>query len=191
LRIEITDYRSTDLAMYARIPISLEVNRVLGVVPLQGGLGGFAFSERQLDQSFVKDYDVIESPLKWPESFDMTNWAFFIAYSNGVPVGGATVAVDTSELVMLESRRDLALLWDIRVSPNKRRRGVGTKLFQAAEEWAKTKGCRQLKVETQNVNVPACRFYSKQGCLLGAVHRFAYPEFPDEVQLLWYKDLVL
>jgi GNAT superfamily N-acetyltransferase len=154
-------------------------------------MGRLCISERQLDRSYVKDYDAIESPLKWPQSFDMTKWAFFIAYLNGVPAGGATVALDTTELVMLEGRRDLAVLWDIRVAPNERGHGIGTKLFQAAEEWAKTKGCRQLKVETQNINVPACRFYSKQGCVLGAVHRFAYPEFPDEVQLLWYKDLML
>jgi len=189
LRIDVTDYRSTDLAVYADIPISLEVHRVLDVVQLQNGLGGFAFSERQLDNPFVKDYDSIEIPLKWPESFDMTNWVFFIAYLNGVPVGGATVAFDSSELVMLEARRDLAVLWDIRVVPNERGHGLGTALFHAAEEWAREKGCRQFKVETQNINVPACRFYSKQGCVLGAVHRFAYPEFPDEVQLLWYKDL--
>ena len=36
---------------------------------------------------------------------------------------------------------------------------------------------------------PACRFYAKQGCELAAIHRFAYPELPNEVQLLWYKDL--
>jgi hypothetical protein len=49
--------------------------------------------------------------------------------------------------------------------------------------------CRQLKVETQNINVPACRFYARQGCVLGVIDRFAYPTLPDEVQLLWYKDL--
>lgn len=55
------------------------------------------------------------------------------------------------------------------------------------EAWAAARGCRQLKIETQNVNVPACRFYARQGCVLGAINRFAYREFPDEVQLLWYK----
>ena len=29
----------------------------------------------------------------------------------------------------------------------------------------------------------------RMGCELGAMHRFAYPELPDEVQLLWYKAL--
>jgi hypothetical protein len=28
-----------------------------------------------------------------------------------------------------------------------------------------------------------------KGCVLGAIHRFAYPELPNETQLLWYKNL--
>jgi hypothetical protein len=67
---------------------------------------------------------------------------------------------------------------------------VGTVLFQAAERWAASRGARWLKVETQNINVPACRFYARQGCVLGGLHRFAYSSLPDEVQLLWYKELV-
>ena len=57
------------------------------------------------------------------------------------------------------------------------------------QPWVVARGCRWLKVETQNINVPACRFYAKQGCVLGAIHRFAYPDYPNEAQLLWYKDL--
>lgn len=38
-------------------------------------------------------------------------------------------------------------------------------------------------------HVAACRFYSRQGCVLGAIDRFAYPELPQEARLLWYKDL--
>jgi len=49
--------------------------------------------------------------------------------------------------------------------------------------------CRQLKIETQNTNVQACRFYERQRCRLHAIHRAAYPELPEEIQLLWYKDL--
>jgi hypothetical protein len=47
----------------------------------------------------------------------------------------------------------------------------------------------ELKIETQNTNVGACRFYERQGCELRAIHRAAYPQFPEEIQLLWYKDL--
>jgi ribosomal protein S18 acetylase RimI-like enzyme len=75
------------------------------------------------------------------------------------------------------------------VSPAARGRGAGRALFAAAEGWARARGCRELKVETQNVNVPACRFYMRQGCALGAVNRGAYPGLTGEIQLLWYKDL--
>jgi GNAT superfamily N-acetyltransferase len=90
---------------------------------------------------------------------------------------------------MLVGRRDLAVLWDLRVAPAARRRGVGAALFRAAAAWAAARGCAQLKVETQNVNVPACRFYARQGCVLGAIDRFAYPGLPHEVRLLWYTAL--
>ena len=83
------------------------------------------------------------------------------------------------------------VLWDLRGrSPEARRLGIGSDLFAATERWAIARGCRQLKVETQNVNVAACEFYSSRGCQLGAIHRFAYPDLPHEVQFLWYKNLV-
>ena len=61
-------------------------------------------------------------------------------------------------------------------------------------EVARRRGCRLLKIETQNVNVAACCFYAAQGCTLGGVNRFAYlgaygAAHPDEVQLIWYYDL--
>lgn len=55
--------------------------------------------------------------------------------------------------------------------------------------WAKANGCCQLKVETQNINVRACGFYTRHGCELRVVHHAAYPALPEETQLLWYKDL--
>ena len=91
---------------------------------------------------------------------------------------------------MLEGRRNLAVLWDIRISPHARRQGVGSALFESVEAWALRHGCRQLEIETQNTNVPACRFYERQGCHLRAIDRAAYPELPEEIQLLWYKDLL-
>jgi hypothetical protein len=47
-----------------------------------------------------------------------------------------------------------------------------------------------LKVETQQINVPACRFYAARGFVLRAVNESAYDGLPEEFQLLWYKSLV-
>jgi len=90
--------------------------------------------------------------------------------------------------LMLEGRRDLAVIWDLRVAPAARQQGIGSRLFAAAEAWIRARGCRWLKVATQNVNVPACALYAHQGCMLGGINRFAYPELPQEGQFLWYKD---
>ena len=42
-----------------------------------------------------------------------------------------------------------------------------------------------MKVETRNINLPACLFYQRQGCHLGAINRFACRDYPGETQLIW------
>ncbi len=144
-----------------------------------------------MDISQTKDYDAIdgEAPSSWPNRFDVSNWGFVVARSNGHRIGGAVIAFDTVGVDMLEERRDLAVLWDIRIDPAFRGQGVGALLFQAAEKWSAARGCTLLKVETQNTNLAACKFYARQGCTLGEIKRLAYPSLPHEIQLLWYKDL--
>lgn len=175
------------LADYARLPIAFRVERRFEVVPVDAGLGGIVFREEGVERPYVKDYDAQEG--QGLVGWDLTNWRVLSIYEGKGRVGGAVLAFDTAGVDVLEGRTDLTVLWDIRVTPAYRRRGLGAVLFRAAEAWARARGCRQLKVETQNVNVPACRFYVKQGCVLGAINRFAYPDFPGEVQLFWYKDL--
>ena len=180
-----------EIAAYARIPISFEVTDVFDVVQSERGDAPFTLSLRRLGVSYLKDYDAIgeEDPTEWPRRFDMSKWGLFAAHIDGQRVGGAVVAYDTPAVDMLEGRSDLAVLWDIRVAPSARRRGVGSALFEAAEAWASARQCRQVKVETQNINVGACRFYTRHGCVLRAAHPGAYSQCPDEVQLLWYQDL--
>ena len=183
------------LKEYSEIPISFCVRSFLEVSTVAAGLGGLRLDERSLAQPYLKDYDTIEddaSPLFWPEQFNLSNWAFFLAREAGRSLGGAAVAWNTNGVHMLEGRADLAVLWDLRVRPDARGQGIGRRLFAQAESWARQKGCRQIKVETQNINVPACRFYVRMGCQLGQMHRYAYAGVPgceSEVMLCWYKDL--
>jgi GNAT superfamily N-acetyltransferase len=185
------------LARYAAISISFKVESVLRVDVIGSGLGGLALVEEKVALPYVKDYDGYgdggdSGPLQWPQQFDVRNWGFFLALDGDQPVGGAAVAMDAPDVNMLERRKDLAVLWDIRVHPDMRGRGIGSKLFWHAVDWARQKGCKQFKIETQNINVPACRFYAKQGCELGAIHRYGYAGCPDvahEAMLLWYLEL--
>jgi ribosomal protein S18 acetylase RimI-like enzyme len=191
ITVEIVEQVPIDVLEYARVPIAYEVRQVFDVVATASGLGGLALLERSLDRPYVKDYDAMEGegPSTWPGRFDLSNWGIFTAHVGQQHVGGAAVVIDASDVDMLEGRSDLALIWDIRVSPEARGLGVGSALFRAVEAWSETRGGRRLKVETQNTNVPACRFYARQGCSLGTINRFAYRDLPDEAQLLWYKDL--
>lgn len=191
MRVEVSQHPIANLEEYASVPIAFEVSTVLDVAEQGNGFTPFVLIERNLDVPYVKDYDAIagEQPQLWASRFDVSNWGVFMAHIDGEHVGGAVVAFKSPELIMLEGRDDLAVLWDIRVSPEARGQGVGSALFRAAEAWAQARGCRYLKVETQNINVAACRFYARQGCVLTTVDRFAYPGLPEEIQLLWYKAL--
>jgi GNAT superfamily N-acetyltransferase len=177
----------TAFAEYARIPVAFMVEKVLDISETAGRAP--VLSERRIAVPYVKDYDRVEHPATWPARFDVSRWGFLAAVSGKQRVGGAIIAVDTPGLAMLEGRTDVALLWDIRVSPGARRKGVGSALFQAVEQWARSRTCRDVRVETQNTNVTACRFYERQGCVLESVNRHAYLEMPEEIQLVWHKRL--
>ena len=181
------------LAEYATVPIRFEV--LSGLVPelLDGGLGGIILREEEVSPPYVKDYDALEegSLTRWLRDFDTSNWVLFLAREDGAPVGGATVAFRSPGIFMLGNREDIAVLWDIRVQPERRRSGIGAALLAAAGRWARERDCTHLKIETQDINAPGCRFYASQGCRLGEINRFAYtdPRVSHETMLVWYLDL--
>jgi GNAT superfamily N-acetyltransferase len=181
----------SDLTEYSRIPIAFTVDRMLEITFIKSGMGGFILEEKLVDPPYIKDYDAIDgnAPKCWPGRWNLSNWGMIAGFAGDKIIGGAILAYQTAGLDDLDHRTDLAVLWDLRVHPDYRNEGIGQALMSAAENWARARECRQLKVETQNINVPACHFYAKRGCVLGAIHRFAYPAFPEEIQLLWYKDL--
>ncbi|MGH9353718.1 MAG: GNAT family N-acetyltransferase [Terriglobia bacterium] len=49
------------------------------------------------------------------------------------------------------------------VAEEARRRGVGTLLMDAAEEWARARGCKCISLETAEDNRAAQAFYQKRG----------------------------
>ena len=175
---------------HARVPIAFSVDRMLAVSLRSDGLGGILLDECPVDLPYVKDHDGEgEDPTQWPKRFDTTRWGLIAAHDGDRRIGGAVIAFQSSQVWMLEGRPDLAALWDLRILPEARSMGIGSRPFHAVEGWARASGCRQLKIETQNINVPASYFYRQMGCTLGGINRFAYPARPHEAQLLWFKDL--
>ncbi|MEO8622737.1 MAG: GNAT family N-acetyltransferase [bacterium] len=187
-RIEIIEEPLATLAHYGDVRTAFEVSSVFDIT--RGD--GFVLAERAVTPRYIKDYDAVESeqPANWTSRFDLTNWGVLSANLNGRRVGGAALAFDSIGAELLEGREDTAVLWDIRVAPDARGHGIGATLFRAAEQWARARGCTAMEIETQNNNVPACKFYAKQGCTLTWINPAAYPDFPDEVQMIWHKLLL-
>ncbi len=194
MALSIIEVGRQGLREYSSVSIAFEVKTVLRVERVRGGMGGIRLTEEVLTRPYTKDYDGSEEggPERWTDRFDLANWGIFIGRENASPVCAAAVAYDTPGVHMLGGRRDLAVLWDMRVVPGRRRSGVGTAMFDHVLGWSRTRGAKQLKIETQNINVPACRFYRARGCRLGEIDMHAYahdPRVAHEVMLVWYLDL--
>lgn len=178
-----------DFEAYAAVPIAFQVERALIWTPQ---LGPLAFREEALASPWLKDYDLEPGahPTSWPDRFDTARWHVFTAHQATAHVGGLVLILGSAEIEMLEGRTDLALIWDLRVAPEARGSGVGRALLHEAETLALAHGCSELKVETQNINTGACRFYARAGFELRSIDHSAYPGLPDEIQMLWYKSLL-
>ena len=188
-------YKQVDvsyLPQYDLIPMLVHISAYYRIEKHNRGLGGFTLVETPVEP-YVKDFCSAddESVAQW-KRFDLSNWAFFMAFDNEQPVGGAAVAARTKKIHMLSGRDDLAVLWDIRVDDAYKHQGIGQALFDMAVIWSRSQGLRQMKIECQNNNVLAVKFYHKQGAILSAIDEYAYYnelKYRHEAQLIWFLDL--
>ena len=177
--------------MYDSISQNVDVRSEYKVKRIDDGLGGFILEEVPVTPH-VKDLSVYERATEYEKEFDITHWSFYMAFDDEKPVGAVTIAAKTENLYMLAGRDDACVLWDIRVADEYKHQGIGQKMLDLAIKDAKADGYRQMIIECQNNNVPACNFYRKQGALLSKIDMYAYDQEEacrDEVQFVWYLDL--
>jgi streptothricin acetyltransferase len=81
-----------------------------------------------------------------------------------------------------------AYLEELAVSTEFRGKGVGRALMNRAIEWAKHQNFPGITLETQDNNVPACKFYENCGFVLGGFDLYAYRNLDNasEIALYWY-----
>lgn len=60
-------------------------------------------------------------------------------------------------------------VWEFHVDPGYRYQGLGSQMMNHLVEMAKKADCRAIVCETQNTNVPAIRFYRRNGFEIGGV----------------------
>jgi GNAT superfamily N-acetyltransferase len=178
-----------ELDAYARISIAFDVRERV-VLPLERTASGDIMTQ-SLGGSYLKDYDVAPEnhPSHWNALLLAARHALLIAERGNEWIGGAIVLCDSPNIHMLRGASDVVLLWDLRVDPRFRGAGVGRALFLSAEHWGIANGCRSIRVETQDTNAAAARFYLRQGCALASATPGAYPDAPGDAQLIFEKEL--
>ncbi len=172
--------------------VPLTTDCITGVLALDGTItvknlavprldhGVLSFDVRAV-RPFAKRYgQSLDDPVKFIERPDQ---AGFVA-----KVGNRIVGC----LLISEHWNRRSWIDGLVVESGSRRLGAGRALMAQAEAWTRSRGLPGIMLETQNVNVAACRFYERCGFLLGGFDQRLYRGFdPDtiEVALYWYRDL--
>ena len=82
-----------------------------------------------------------------------------------------------------------AWIGDFFVDLEFRRHGIGHAMMEKAVDWAKARNLPGIMLETQDVNVQACRFYENFGFRLYGFDTYLYKGWnpaTNEIALFWY-----
>lgn len=95
--------------------------------------------------------------------------ALFLAQKEGAYLGHIAIEKEFVGWAYVE---------DLEVAAAHRGQGVGTALIQKAIQWAKDRSLAGVRLETQDNNLMACRFYLKHGFQIGGVNYLRYHILP-------------
>ncbi len=118
----------------------------------------FALVERDLPVRFYKKYATADIA----ENFRTADYAVGAFDEESARLAGFLTA-------QYEAWNKSVHLSGIFVAPDAQNRGVGTLLLDAAVLYARTTRGNRLRLETQNVNYPAIRFYLRRGFTLAGI----------------------
>jgi hypothetical protein len=87
-------YRKIDesyFEKYDRIPMIVHVKSFLALEKIENGLGGILLKEMPIKE-YQKDLRIYERSTEYTKEFDITNWVFFMAFDDNLPICAVTVA---------------------------------------------------------------------------------------------------
>jgi len=136
----------------------------------------WTYTEEIFPEPYVKRYENDEVDSSYIEG---KGKAIFLFYDDNNCIGN---------LKLRSNWNGFALIEDITVARNHRQQGIGGVLLKKAAEWARQNNLIGLMLETQDVNLSACRFYAKNNFVIGAVDTMLYSNFPtaNEKAIFWY-----
>ena len=134
---------------------------------VQNGLC-FSLHQSELRETFKKQYSITDIAADLRDAYA----AWLAENADGTLAGLATVQYQ-------EWNRSV-LITGIFVACASKKQGIGHTFMELISSYARTKSARCLLLETQNTNVPAIGFYSKEGFALCGINTALYD--PDQVK---------
>ncbi|MGN7360369.1 GNAT family N-acetyltransferase [Paenibacillus sp. SAF-054] len=163
--------------LIADIPMTNDYFELYGRVVPSLQSGKWTYEEVLFDET--REIRFPDDKLDWSEYINREDKALFLAYLNHTCIGQIRIIKDWNRFCYIEN---------IAVKKDYRAGGVGKLLLNRAEEWAKQRELIGLSLEAQDDNLGACRFYVKQGFILGGVDTLKQSYNSNiDTTLYWYK----
>ncbi|MDY8046617.1 GNAT family N-acetyltransferase [Paenibacillus polymyxa] len=136
----------------------------------------WTYIEESFPEPYFKQYEDDDVDISY---IDEQGKSIFLYYDENDCVG---------QIKLCTNWNGYALIEDIAVAKDWRHKGIGAALLSKATEWAKQNNLVGLMLETQDVNVLACRFYAKNNFVIGGVDTMLYSNFSTahEKAIFWY-----
>lgn len=136
--------------------------------------------------SYEEDLYDTPSETRFPD--DNLDWTTYIDSNEKIVLLTFCEDVCIGQIRLVKDWNRFAYIENIAVKKDFRKSGVGHLLLEAAETWAKEQSLIGLSLEAQNDNLIACRFYTKEGFVLGGVDTLKQSANPKiDLTLYWYK----
>lgn len=138
----------------------------------------WSYEEVLYDEPYNKSYE--------KEAHDLDEYianpakAIFYALRENIIIG---------QIIIKENWNGFCYIDSISVAKSARGNGIASSLIEEAQKWALKSNLKGFMLETQDVNLGACRLYIKNDFLLGSVDTMLYQNFKtkEEQALIWYK----
>jgi len=136
--------------------------------------------------SYEEELYETPSEIRFPD--DKLDWSAYVDSNEKVVLLAFHEDAFIGQIRLVKDWNRFAYIENIAVKKDFRKSGVGHLLLEAAETWAKEQSLIGLSLEAQNDNLIACRFYVKEGFVLGGVDTLKQSANSNiDLTLYWYK----
>lgn len=162
------------------IPHSDQPYEVYGKMILRLDETSWSYKEKLFDSTYTKFFS--DEDLDLSEYLAAPDKIILMAFVDGVLAGTMRLSCAWNLYAFIDN---------IGVFADYRKKGIGTALMTAAEEWAVKQNLKGLALEMQDINLNAAHFYKACGFEIGGVNTMLYKNFEmDEIAVFWYKKII-